>query len=176
MTADDEVRNIRWTLEKIHQALYGIDNEFEKALPEINNILTKLEQIITNIANEASDIRNTTIQTISNFPNYTVYFLILLILEVAAGITALILIYFIIISFNQLYHKQFIPYDKRKNGKLFRKSNEKDMQKYDAKALVYYGPSSSFASLDIPYDKNDKEWWIEMHNLDNRRLIQPEKV
>ncbi|MCP9258920.1 hypothetical protein DINM_001911 [Dirofilaria immitis] len=114
MTADDEVRNICWTLEKIHRALYQVDNEFENAVPEVNNALIKLEQIITNVAIEANNIRDTTIKIISN--------------------------------------------------------------KCDAKALIYYSPSLSFSPFDIPYDKSDKEWWIEMHNLDNQQLIQIENT
>uniref|UniRef100_A0A0R3RK13 Transmembrane protein n=1 Tax=Elaeophora elaphi TaxID=1147741 RepID=A0A0R3RK13_9BILA len=175
MTADDEVRNIRWTLGKIHQALYRMNNEFEKALPEVNHFSAKLEQIITDIANESNAIRNMTVSIASNFPNYIAYLFALLILEVTAGIIAIIFIYFIIISFSQLYHKQFIPSDRRRNGKLFRKSDGKDLQKYDAKALIYYSPLS-FAPSNISYDKSDKEWWIEMHNFDNRRLLQQEKI
>ncbi|EFO15671.2 hypothetical protein LOAG_12840, partial [Loa loa] len=66
MTADDEIRNIRWTLGKIHQALYRMDNEFEKALPEVNHFSAKLEQIITDVANEANNIRTITVKIISN--------------------------------------------------------------------------------------------------------------
>ncbi|EJW81186.1 hypothetical protein WUBG_07906, partial [Wuchereria bancrofti] len=66
MTADDEVRNIHWTLGKIHQALHQMDKEFEKALPEVNYLSTKLEQIITDIANEANNIRNLIVKIVSN--------------------------------------------------------------------------------------------------------------
>ncbi|KAM3724152.1 Bifunctional DNA-directed RNA polymerase subunit beta-beta' [Dirofilaria immitis] len=176
MTADDEVRNICWTLEKIHRALYQVDNEFENAVPEVNNALIKLEQIITNVAIEANNIRDTTIKIISNFPDYSVYLMIILMLEITAVIIIFALFYFNAISFNQFYHKYFIPYDERKNGKLLRKSDKKDMQKCDAKALIYYSPSLSFSPFDIPYDKSDKEWWIEMHNLDNQQLIQIENT
>ncbi|VDM08352.1 unnamed protein product [Wuchereria bancrofti] len=112
MTADDEVRNIHWTLGKIHQALHQMDKEFEKALPEVNYLSTKLEQIITDIANEANNIRNLIVKIVSN--------------------------------------------------------------KYDTKTLIYYSPS--LTSFDMPYDKSGKEWWIEMHNLDNQGLLQREKV
>ncbi|VIO90739.1 Uncharacterized protein BM_BM17363 [Brugia malayi] len=174
MTADDEVRNIHWTLGKIHQALHQTDKEFEKALPQVNYLSAKLEQIITDIANETNNIRNVIVMTVSNFPNYTIYLLTLVILEVMAGIIAVALIYSIIISFHQLYHKQLMSFDKKRNGKLFRKSDKKDIQKYDTKALIYYSPL--FTSAGMPYNKNEKECWIDMHNLDNQRLLQREKV
>lgn len=60
-----------------------------------------------------------------------------------------------------------MPYDKRRNGKLFRKSDEKNLQEYDAKALIYYSPSLSFISSNMRRNMSDKEWWIDMHNLDN---------
>ncbi|VDO20869.1 unnamed protein product [Brugia timori] len=112
MTADDEVRNIHWTLGKIHQALHQTDKEFEKALPQVNYLSAKLEQIITDIANETNNIRNVIVMTVSN--------------------------------------------------------------KYDTKALIYYSPL--FTSAGMPYNKNEKECWIDMHNLDNQRLLQREKV
>ncbi|CAG9540536.1 unnamed protein product [Cercopithifilaria johnstoni] len=66
MTADDEVRNIRWTLEKIHQLLSRVDNEFENALPELNHFSVRLEQIIKDITNKSNDIRNTIVKIASN--------------------------------------------------------------------------------------------------------------
>ncbi|KAL4001916.1 hypothetical protein ACH3XW_1330 [Acanthocheilonema viteae] len=175
MTADDEVRNIRWTLEKIHHAFHHVNNEFEKALPEVNHLMSKLEQFITNIADESNNIRNVTVKIISNFPNRTVYLLTLLILEVTIGIIAIALIYFIIVSFSQLYHKQFMLTDKCRNEKLSRKNDKKHLQKYDPEALTYYN-RLSFKSSDMPDDKNDKKWWNEMDHLDNRRLLQYENV
>lgn len=88
MTADDEIRNIRWTLGKIHQALRRMDNEFEKALPEINHLSAALEKIITDIANEANNICNTTVKIVSNvsFPDLSliyamIYYYIIILLN-----------------------------------------------------------------------------------------------
>lgn len=66
MTADDEVRNIRWTLERIHRALYQVDTEFEKALPEVNHFSAELEQIITDIASKTNDISSIVVKIVSN--------------------------------------------------------------------------------------------------------------
>lgn len=66
MTADDEIQNIRWTLEKIHQALYQMDTAFEKALPEVDHFSAKLKQTITDVARETNNIRNITIKIVSN--------------------------------------------------------------------------------------------------------------
>uniref|UniRef100_A0A915Q625 Uncharacterized protein n=1 Tax=Setaria digitata TaxID=48799 RepID=A0A915Q625_9BILA len=176
MTADDEIRNIRWTLEKIHQALYRIDKEFEEAIPEIDHISAKLEQILIDVASQANAIRNTTIRIASNFPSHSVYLIVLFILEIAACIITIALVYSLIISLNQLYHKQFPQSDKTRNRKLFRKNDKKDMKKHDSKAFICYSPQLSVTSSNSSYEKISKEFWIEMRDLDNQQLLHQEKV
>uniref|UniRef100_A0A0N4T5V0 DC_STAMP domain-containing protein n=1 Tax=Brugia pahangi TaxID=6280 RepID=A0A0N4T5V0_BRUPA len=148
--------------------LHQTDKEFEKALPQVNYLSAKLEQIITDIANETNDIRNVIVMTVSNFPNYTVYLLTLVILEVIA----VALIYSIIISFHQLYHKQLMSFDKKRNGKLFRKSDKKDIQKYDTKALIYYSPLFTLAARKSLTIMNDDRvaLAINFENVQNAKF------
>ncbi|VDN84737.1 unnamed protein product [Brugia pahangi] len=148
--------------------MHQTDKEFEKALPQVNYLSAKLEQIITDIANETNDIRNVIVMTVSNFPNYTVYLLTLVILEVIA----VALIYSIIISFHQLYHKQLMSFDKKRNGKLFRKSDKKDIQKYDTKALIYYSPLFTLAARKSLTIMNDDRvaLAINFENVQNAKF------
>lgn len=70
MSADDVVRDIRWTLEKIHKLLYKVDKHVELAVPEADRVSVDLERILADVTREAHNIRGTTVDIVSyvSFP------------------------------------------------------------------------------------------------------------
>lgn len=61
MTVDEEIQNVKWTLEKIHRALYKVDKHIEMVMPEVDRVSDNVGSILEEAAQEVRSIRLQTV-------------------------------------------------------------------------------------------------------------------
>ncbi|VDM96991.1 unnamed protein product [Thelazia callipaeda] len=170
MTADNEIQNIHWTLEKIHKALRIIDNEFELVIPKIDHITGDLKQILAHVTNQINGIRNGTVFVTSYFPTYRIYLLAFVITEIIAGILAIALIYYLILLIKEFCLRKCLPEITGINRKLCQ-NNTNDKKNKTETLQLKHTLSSTLSSSTFRHQKINKDWWIDMYDLDDKTQL-----